>query len=319
MSGSDVVEPVWRLDDSKKVSKDLARRAFPVAVDTMDPSIPDPLPKSRSFTMLINGPPGCGKTDLLLNLVVSQRKKLYNQKFDAVFVISPSQWSTRKDWFGRLPNDQRFAELSAETLQAIRQKIYGKGLNVLIIMDDVAGDMETCVDDLWRFISNRRHISNGDEQGKGGSVSLIMLTQVYNRIPLRLRKLMEYVVMFKPTSMAEWDSLYDGVGRLFTRDAWRQLYSVAYQQKYNHLIFDVNQSKLYLNFRPLLFQPPSTVSGVVAPPPKRRRRRGTSPSSVSSCASLCDELLSVCDELVSHKSSSSNNSRSTRKRKHNPQ
>lgn len=293
----------WTIEEDKKLPKELKRRAFPMAVDTLDPTIPEPLPKSRAFTLLINGPPGCGKTDLLLNLVVSHRKKLYNQKFDTVFVISPSQWSTKKDWFGRLPADQRFSELSTETLQKIMDKVFGKGLDVLIIMDDVAGDMEQCVDDLWKFISNRRHLSNGNEQGQGGSISLILVTQVYNRIPLRLRKLMEHVIMFKPTSMSEWESLYDGVGRFFPRDAWRRLYTTVYRKKYDHLTFDVNQGKLYRNFQPLHWTEAETEAkeecAPQPPKPKRQQRRRLQQKGGAEMAKAVTELLSVCGRLVS--------------------
>ena len=56
--------------------------------DDEDPTIPEPLPR-KSFSMLITGRPGSGKTNLLLNLI-TKRGKCLNRKFDKVYIWSPS-------------------------------------------------------------------------------------------------------------------------------------------------------------------------------------------------------------------------------------
>ena len=68
-------------DKKIKISK------FDFSCDEEDSSIPEPLPR-KSFSMLIVGKPGMGKTNLLLNLITKQGKA-FNKKFDKVFIFSP--------------------------------------------------------------------------------------------------------------------------------------------------------------------------------------------------------------------------------------
>ena len=80
---------------------------FDFSCDDEDCSIPEPLPR-KSFSMLIVGKPGMGKTNLLLNLITKQGKA-FNKKFDKVFIFSPSL-STIKgdDPFELIPEEQKF-------------------------------------------------------------------------------------------------------------------------------------------------------------------------------------------------------------------
>ena len=70
-------------DDKIKISK------FNFSCDDIDDSIPKPLPQILNFFMLVCGRPGSGKTSLILNLIC-KRGKMFNKKFDKVFVFSPS-------------------------------------------------------------------------------------------------------------------------------------------------------------------------------------------------------------------------------------
>ena len=62
---------------------------FKFNCDEIDPSVPQPLPQNLNHFMLIVGKPGSSKTTLLLNLIC-KRGKMYNKKFDKVYLFSPS-------------------------------------------------------------------------------------------------------------------------------------------------------------------------------------------------------------------------------------
>lgn len=78
---------------------------FNFSCDDIDDSIPAPLPQMLNFFLLVNGRPGSGKTSLILNLI-AKRGKLYNKKFDRVFVFSPSLVTMANNPFEDLPDNQ---------------------------------------------------------------------------------------------------------------------------------------------------------------------------------------------------------------------
>ena len=108
---------------------------FNFTCDEIDESIPKPLPQMLNFFMLICGRPGSGKTTLLLNLVC-KRGKMYNKKFDKIFVFSPSLLTMKDDPFGELPEDQIHTELTEENLQGSLEQIKESGEKVLYILDE---------------------------------------------------------------------------------------------------------------------------------------------------------------------------------------
>ncbi len=127
--------------------------------DEIDKSIPAPLPRNLNHFMLIVGKPGSSKTTLLLNLIC-KRGKMYNKKFDRVYLFSPSLGTIEDCPFEKLADDQMFEELSEEILQGVLDEIRDSGEKVLFIMDDVVNDMkkEARLEKLLcKVLMNRRH------------------------------------------------------------------------------------------------------------------------------------------------------------------
>ena len=62
---------------------------FKFNCDEVDKTIPEPLPKNLNHFLLIVGKPGSSKTTLLMNLI-AKRGKMYNKKFDRIYLFSPS-------------------------------------------------------------------------------------------------------------------------------------------------------------------------------------------------------------------------------------
>ena len=151
---------------------------FKFNCDEIDPSVPQPLPQNLNHFMLIVGKPGSSKTTLLLNLIC-KRGKMYNKKFDKVYLFSPSLGTIDDCPFEELPEDQKFEELSYDLLEAVLDEIKDSGEKVLFIMDDVVNDMKKefhLEKLLCKVLMNRRH-----QCGSGGSLSVWITTDRYKQ------------------------------------------------------------------------------------------------------------------------------------------
>ena len=97
-------------------NNDINISKFNFSCDDEDLTIPDPLPK-KSFSLLITGRPGSGKTNLLLNLI-TKRGKCFNRKFDKVYIFSPSLATIKDDDpFELIPDDQKFENVTLEKVE----------------------------------------------------------------------------------------------------------------------------------------------------------------------------------------------------------
>ena len=103
-------------DETIKLSK------FKFNCDECDKTIPKPLPQNLNHFLLIVGKPGSSKTTLLLNLMC-KRGKMYNKKFDRVYLFSPSLGSIDDCPFEDLPDDQKYEELSEDILEGVLDEI----------------------------------------------------------------------------------------------------------------------------------------------------------------------------------------------------
>ena len=105
---------------------------FKFNCDEVDPSVPKPLPQNLNHFLLIVGKPGSSKTTLLLNMIC-KRGKMYNKKFDRVYLFSPSLGSIDDCPFEDLPDDQKYEELSEDILEGVLDEIRDSGEKVLFM------------------------------------------------------------------------------------------------------------------------------------------------------------------------------------------
>ena len=210
---------------------------FNFTCDEIDDSIPKPLPQMLNFFMLICGRPGSGKTTLLLNLVC-KRGKMYNKKFDTIFVFSPSLLTMKDEPFGELPEDQVFTELTEENLQGTLEQIKDSGEKVLYILDDVSNDMKKSAGiqtQLTKMLMNRRHLS-----GAGGSCSFIITSQVYNKIPAPIRKTASQVIIYHTKNKKELDTIFDELILIPKKDFY-EILKYCFDKKHHFLYIDINK------------------------------------------------------------------------------
>ena len=211
---------------------------FKFSCDTIDETIPLPLPRMLSFFMLICGRPGSGKTSLILNLVC-KRGKMYNKKFDKIFVYSPSLTTMKENPFEELGEDQLYTDLSEENLNYALENIAETGEKVLFILDDVVNDMKKSAGVqtlLSKMLMNRRHLA-----GSGGSTSFIITTQVYNKIPAPISKTASHIIIYHTRNKKELDTIFDELIVIPHNDFY-EILKYCFDKRHNFLYIDINKS-----------------------------------------------------------------------------
>lgn len=218
-------------DEKIKISK------FNFSCDDVDDTIPKPLPQILNFFMLICGRPGSGKTSLILNLIC-KRGKMFNKKFDKVYVFSPSLLTMKDEPFGDLPEEQVHNELTLTNFSKALDDIAGTGEKILFILDDVVNDMKRM--DMQTILSkalmNRRHLA-----GAGGSASFIITTQVYNKIPAPIRKTASHIILYHTKNKKEIDTIFDELIIIPQKDFY-EILKYCFDKRHNFIYIDVNKS-----------------------------------------------------------------------------
>lgn len=238
--------------------KKLCISKFKFSCDEIDESIPLPLPQMLNFFMLICGRPGSGKTTLILNLI-AKRGKMYNKKFDRIFVFSPSLLTLDDNPFEDLPEEQTSTELTEEILESSLALINGTGEKVLFILDDVVNDIKrtsSIQNTLSRMLMNRRHLA-----GAGGSCSFIITTQVYNKIPAPIRKTASHIIIFHTKNKKELDTIFDEL-IIIPQKEFYQILQYCFDKKNNFLYIDTNKGyneMFHKNFNKLQFSSVNTL------------------------------------------------------------
>ena len=83
-----------------------------------------------------------------------------------------------------------------------------------------------------------------------GSCSIILISQVYNRIPLEIRKVFQTLIVFSTGNKREIDSIYEDVSQL-KRDEFDQLLKHCFQNAHDFILIDVTNNEYFHNFNRL--------------------------------------------------------------------
>jgi hypothetical protein len=206
------------------------------------PQIEFPLP-AKAFFMTILGSAGSGKTSALISMLKS--KKAYRKAFHNVFVVVPrhSLASLKKNIFEN--HDKVYDELNYETLDKIREVVREDAeaedgaLNSLLLIDDQTVHLKDLeVQGLLReMIFNRRHLH----------LSIIILAQSYNQIPLPVRKTVSHLMLFRPRNKKEYRSIFEEIIPQ-DKDTADALCRYVFRDQYDFLFCDVDKNEVFKNF-----------------------------------------------------------------------
>jgi len=223
-------------------------------VDNSLGDIPTPFPK-QSFYMVFSGPPRSGKTSLAVSLLTTKnnqkscKKSIYRNVFDNIIVIMPrnSLKSLKNSPFDGLDDDKVYHELDFETLETIYNKIHEYRENdeqTLLFIDDMASSLKD--NELLKYfnnmISNRRHLK----------LSVMMLTQYLNSIPLSNRRLISHIFCWRCSNKKEYKAIYE---ELIPSDKgqFEDIVKYCFKNPHDNLMIDTNNGKYYRNFNELKF------------------------------------------------------------------
>ena len=189
--------------------------------------------------MVMVAKPGSGKSTLLENLLT--RKEYYRRKFDNIYAFIPS------NSFASLPeksllkkHDKVYDNLNIETLDKIMQKIYKSAAdeeNSLLVIDDqlhALKDVEL-LRQLEMIFSNRRHLRT----------STIISTQVWNSLPLILRKVLSHAIVWKVGSGKEQASILEEAFPGTKKEDAEELLRMAHKGRHDFLLIDLVNGKYW--------------------------------------------------------------------------
>lgn len=207
-------------------------------------NIQPPLPKTAHFASLM-GSAGSGKTSLMINMLTS--KGMYKSAFDHVHLCCPknSIGSLKDDIWEGHPADKIHDTLDYHTLNVIagkcedRAKVKPHGETTLLIIDDMTAFLKKreIEDKLREMIYNRRHLR----------LSIWMLVQSYNSIPLAVRKTLSHFFMFRPRNKKEAESIWEEL-MFMPRKLGDELLKYVYREQYDFMMGDCNTGEVYRNF-----------------------------------------------------------------------
>ena len=169
--------------------------AVPIMPITMlcDNSLGDvapPMPNG-AFSMGLFARPGSGKSTMLENIL--SKKEYYRRRYDHVHVfIPPNSLASLPKRSLLKRHDKVYDDLTIERLEKVLKSCTDaseEGENSLIIVDDMLHSLKDheILRTLEMIFCNRRHLRT----------STIISTQVYNSLPLILRKCLSHAVLWK--------------------------------------------------------------------------------------------------------------------------
>jgi hypothetical protein len=208
--------------------------AFKMANDGIIKNVEAPLPNHYGFFMMVIGTPGSGKSTFWLNLILKKEKHNYYKKFDKIFIMSNSlKTITTKI---NLPANRLFDGIGE--LEGLIEKIQNTDDKVLLIIDDCITDLKNH-DYVLKLIYNRRHMA--------GSVSIIITSQVYNKVNLAIRKAATDLVLFSTSNKKELDSVFNDFINI-PKDAYEEVCRYCFQTKHDFMMYKTSDNTYYHNF-----------------------------------------------------------------------
>jgi hypothetical protein len=170
-------------------------------------------------------------------LITKKEKHNYYKKFDKIFIMSNSlKTITTKI---NLPPNRLFDGIGE--LEVLIESIQDSDDKVLLIIDDCITDLKNH-DYVLKLIYNRRHMA--------GSVSIIITSQVYNKVNLAIRKAATDLVLFSTSNKKELDSVFQDFINI-PKDAFEEVCRYSFKTKHDFLMYKTSDNTYYHNFNPL--------------------------------------------------------------------
>ena len=206
----------------------------PIA-DDIKPPLPD-----CSFFMAILGMPGSGKTSFAVSLLTD--KNAYRGKFNNVELVLPASSLASIGNKAIQNHDKVHHDLDYDTLEGIHRRAEEatkEGETTLVLIDDFSASLKQ--NDLQKLFKHvvlaRRHLR----------MSVMMISQTYNSIPLNLRKNLSWITMFRPVNKAEYRGIFSELIWMEEKKA-DALMAWLFREPYDFLLLDVTRNLFHRRF-----------------------------------------------------------------------
>jgi hypothetical protein len=212
------------------------------------PNIMAPLPVPP-FTMALIAPTKSGKSNLIVNLLKNSNFN-YQEYFHEVYYISPTV--ALDDTLKSIYEDDEIIKIDDEDdlkflddilndiIKRQKEKPKEDREHILIILDDMID-----------YLKKSKVLGNLAAKNRHYKITLILTSQVYNALPLTLRKNASSYIMSKIYNNKDLQNIEEEVGANF--HDFKENYDKATKEKYNFLYIDNRNIELWKNFEELLW------------------------------------------------------------------
>lgn len=234
-----------------------------------------------NFALLVCGAPASGKTSFVIDQLTRRKhldtpEGIFHKKFHKVFIFSPSLNTIEKDL--GVPKEQIYSDFDISILENIikeqkedyneteksnkeideenavskgKKKEHEQHQQILIILDDLMSELQR-KENLFIFskmVMNRRHIG----------VSIICISQVFNRISSKIRKGFSDIIIFNTKNRKELDCIKDEITS-YNPNEFKQLIESTLVEPHDFLLFKTNSNDIYRNLNKLNIEEYSSES-----------------------------------------------------------
>lgn len=211
--------------------------------------------------LYIVGAAGSGKTTTMLSLLKSHPTKskpnvprFYYKYFDRIYLCSSSLNSLPLDKLN-LNDDRVFNKYSDDMLERIIETEKDDvNNNCLLILDDVIKSIKKSAN-MCRCVLNRRHILTNADEEDSASLSVWILSQRYNELPLTFRCNMNSFIIFRTDNKRELDNIKDELMGDLNKEQQNEVLKLAWNKKYSFLYVKMNKptnEKYYQRFNKII-------------------------------------------------------------------
>jgi hypothetical protein len=203
---------------------------------------------NKHSTNLLIGSAGQGKTSLLLSFFKS--KELMKGVYHNIYIFQPtaSGQSIKNNIFDKIPDEQKYNELTEENLLEVMDNIKGedKKYNNCIIFDDMTAylkgnpEIERLLKEL---IYNRRHYRT----------SVYFLVQSYVSVPLQIRKLFSNIFCFK-VSRKELEKIQSELMESIPNDCLNDLSKFVFDKPHEYLFMNIESQRMFKKWDEILIE-----------------------------------------------------------------
>lgn len=196
------------------------------------------------FFMYLNGGPGSGKTNLIINLI-NIKKSFYHKVFHNIHIFSPSLHTLGKKL--DLPAEMLHEAFDIDEINAIveHQKENPKD-ETLLILDDCVNDLKMNSPEILTIIYNRRHLN----------MSIIITSQKYAKLPNNYRAVVSDLINFNK-GKKELNSIFDDYVNI-PRPLFDSICRFCFDEKHNFMYMKTQcptEDKYYRNFDKIMLTP----------------------------------------------------------------